>query len=82
MSKFIFPREYSLAVTSHWRERQREPPKHWYPTTAIQGVTTHKTSTWSSTAVETSKLVPTHSAKVKNVWSSTSTPLYAFIAQK
>jgi len=30
-----------------WREkRQHSPPKHWYPTTTLHGITTQKTWTW------------------------------------
>jgi hypothetical protein len=29
-----------------WRWRQRGPPKHWYPTTTLHGVTTQKNSTF------------------------------------
>jgi hypothetical protein len=32
-------------VTSPWRWRQQGPPKHWYPTTSLHGVTVQKKST-------------------------------------
>jgi hypothetical protein len=31
-----------------WRWRQHGPPKRWYPTTTFHGVTTQKTSTWTT----------------------------------
>jgi hypothetical protein len=31
--------------TSPWRWWQHDPPKRWYPTATLHGVTTHKTST-------------------------------------
>jgi len=31
--------------TSTWRWRQQGPPKHWYPTTTVHGITTQKTLT-------------------------------------
>jgi len=39
-----------------WRWRQQGPPKLWYPTATLQGVTTQKTSTWIFTDVWTSDL--------------------------
>jgi len=38
------------------RRRHQGPPKPWYPTAALHGVTTQKTSTWIFTAVKTSNL--------------------------
>jgi hypothetical protein len=32
--------------SSLWRWTQHGPPKRWYPTTTLDGVTTQKTSTW------------------------------------
>jgi len=32
--------------TSPWRWKQDGPPKRWYPTTTLNGVTTQNTSTW------------------------------------
>jgi hypothetical protein len=32
--------------SSPWRWRQHGPPKRWYPTTTLHGVTTQKISTW------------------------------------
>jgi len=40
----ILPQHYT-AYTSPWRWRQYGPPKRWYPTTKLDGVTTQKTST-------------------------------------
>jgi len=34
-------------TASPWRWRHRRPPKRWYPTTTIHGVTTQKTWTWT-----------------------------------
>jgi hypothetical protein len=31
-----------------WRWRQHGPPKCWYPTTALYGITTQRTSTWNT----------------------------------
>jgi hypothetical protein len=41
--------------TSTWRWRQHGPPKWWYPTTTLHGVTTQKTSTSIVTAVKIKK---------------------------
>jgi len=30
----------------HWRWRKHGPPKRWYPTTSLYGVTTEKTTIW------------------------------------
>jgi len=34
--------------TSHWRWKQQGPPKLWYPTVTVCGVTNLKTSTRTS----------------------------------
>jgi len=34
-------------LISTWRCRKKGPPKHWYPTVTLHGVTTQKTSTWT-----------------------------------
>jgi len=40
-----------------WRRRsQHSPPKCWYPTTILHGVTAQKISTWIFTTVKTSNL--------------------------
>jgi len=31
---------------SEWRWRQQGPPKPWYPTPAVHGITIQKTLTW------------------------------------
>jgi hypothetical protein len=52
-------REDSISPTpasSPWRWRQHGPPKRWYPTTTLHGVTIQNTSTWNITAVKASKL--------------------------
>jgi len=41
----ILPQHYTLSQPRRWM--QHGPPKRWYPTTTIRGVTTHKTSTWT-----------------------------------
>jgi hypothetical protein len=43
----------SFHFASPWRWRQHGPPKRWYPTTTLQGVTTQKTSTWNIRAPKT-----------------------------
>jgi len=46
----------SSHFTSPWRWRRHGPPKRWYHTASLHGVTTQKTSTWNITAVQASKL--------------------------
>jgi hypothetical protein len=38
-------------ISSPWRRRQHWPPKHWYPTTTLHGVTSQKTSKWYTNCV-------------------------------
>jgi len=40
-----FQVEIFWVVTSPWRWRHYDPPKRWYPTITLNGVTTQKTST-------------------------------------
>jgi hypothetical protein len=37
-------------IMMSWRWRQHGPPKHWYPTISLHGVTIQKTTTWISIA--------------------------------
>jgi hypothetical protein len=37
---------FQLQGEMNWWWKQEGPPKHWYPTITIHGVTTQKTSTW------------------------------------
>jgi hypothetical protein len=48
------PQHYRASQPRRWRKHW--PPKRWYPTTTLHGVTTQKTSTWNTTAVKASKL--------------------------
>jgi hypothetical protein len=32
--------------SSPWRQRQEGPSNHWYPTTILHNITTHKTLMW------------------------------------
>jgi hypothetical protein len=38
--------------TLRWRWSGQDPPKRWYRTTSLHGITTQKTSTWNITAVK------------------------------
>jgi hypothetical protein len=52
----ILPQHYTASQPRGWR--QYGPPKRWYPTTTLHGVTTQKTSIWIFTSVKTSNLTP------------------------
>jgi len=40
--------ESEVVAPCVWRWRQHGPPKLWYPTTTLHGVTTQKTWNWIS----------------------------------
>jgi hypothetical protein len=52
----ILPQLYTASQPRRWG--QYVPLKRWYPTTALHGVTTQKTSTWDFTAVKTCNIAP------------------------
>jgi hypothetical protein len=61
---------------SPWRWRQQGPPKRWYLTITLHGVTTQKTSTWVFIAVKVSSLAPNN--KILNfVWLHEQKPYFA-----